>query len=147
MSIQMPLTAVRPPSHPLPSGNRDGGSAPGRVTHAPAIPSPAAPIASRGLVLLGLVLIGTLHLAILVAAFRVTPFLTLGFVGAVGAFFVALVGWRVPDGGTSALWEQRHRQHPLAPPAAGPSVATTSDEGDGIRIHSIRPEAASVAWR
>lgn len=147
MSIQMPCTAVRPPSHPLPSGNRDGGSAPCRVAHAPAMPSLAAPIASRGLVLLGLVLIGTLHLAILVAAFKVTPFLTLTFVGAVGAFLVALVGWRVPDDGASALWEQRNRQHPLAPPAAGPSVATTSDEADGIRNGSIRPEAASVASR
>lgn len=95
MSLQMPLIAVRPPSPPLPSGNRDGGSEPGRVGHAPAMPSPAAPAASRRLVLLGLVLIGTLHLAILVAAFEVTPFLTLGFVGAVVAFIVALVVRRV----------------------------------------------------
>lgn len=144
MSIQMPLIAVRPSSRPLPSGIRDGGSGAGRVAHAPAMPSPAAPIASRRLVLLGLVLIGALHLAILVAAFKVAPFLTVAFVGAVGAFLVALVGWRIPDDGASALIEQRHNQHPLARRAAGASVATTSDEVDGIRIGSMRPETAPV---
>lgn len=147
MSVQMPLITAEPPSHRLPSGSRDGGSARGRVSRAPAMPSPAAADASRGLVLLGLVLLGTLHLAILVAAFEVAPFLTLAFVGAVVAFLVAIVVGRVPDVGADAVIEQRHGQHALAAPAAGPLVATTSHEADGLRIGSIRAQTAPVAPR